>query len=165
MRLILTVGLPRGGKTTWARTTGWPIVNPDSIRLALHGQRFYGPAEPLVWATAYTMVEALRLAGHNTIVVDATNVSAKRRAEWESRYAGAVELKVIETPPEECIRRALAEGDVYIVPVIERMAKEWDLPCQNGGSNPTAPGHAKCAECEAFDAAPAPASRQEESRP
>jgi predicted kinase len=128
MRLILMVGLPRSGKTTWARTTGWPIVNPDSIRLALHGKRFYGPAEPMVWAIAAVMVEALRLAGHAVIVVDATNVSAKRRDEWERRYQGAVELKVIDTTPEECIRRARAEGDDEIIPVIERMALEWDLP-------------------------------------
>ena len=128
MKLYVTIGLPRSGKTTWARTTGWPIVNPDSIRLALHGQRFYGPAEPMVWAMAYAMVEALRLAGHDRIVVDATNVSAKRRREWESRYEGAVEWKVIDTSPAECIRRALAEGDTYIVPVIDRMAAEWDLP-------------------------------------
>jgi predicted kinase len=128
MKLHVTIGLPRSGKTTWARTTGWPIVNPDSIRLALHGQRFYGPAEPLVWATAYLMVEALRLAGHDHIVVDATNVSAKRRSEWESRYAGAVEWQVVDTSPGECIRRARAEGDEAIIPIIERMAAEWDLP-------------------------------------
>lgn len=128
MTIYVTVGLPRSGKTTWAKTTGWPIVNPDSIRLALHGQRFYGPAEPFVWAVAYLMVEALRLAGCPRIVVDATNVSAKRRGEWENRYPGAVEFKVIDTSPEECIRRAQSEGDETIVPIIERMAAEWDLP-------------------------------------
>jgi predicted kinase len=146
LKLIVTVGLPRSGKTTWARTSGWPIVNPDSIRLAIHGQRFYGPAEPLVWATAYLMVEALRLAGHRRIVVDATNVSAKRRTEWESRYPGAVEWKVIETSPEECIARARAEGDEAIVPVIERMAKEWDWRCASGSV--TKPGHERCTACE-----------------
>lgn len=128
MKLLVTVGLPRSGKTTWARTTGWPIVNPDSIRLALHGQRFFGPAEPFVWAMAYAMVEALRLAGHEQIVVDATNVSRKRREEWESRYGAAVEYRLIDTPPDECIRRARAEGDTAIIPVIERMVLEWDLP-------------------------------------
>ena len=35
--LIVMVGLPRSGKTTWARKQGYPIVNPDSIRLAFHG--------------------------------------------------------------------------------------------------------------------------------
>jgi predicted kinase len=126
-KLILTVGLPRSGKTTWARQQGHPIVNPDSIRLALHGQRFYGPAEPFVWAAAYMMVDALFRAGHDTVVVDATNVSAKRRDEWLRRYPDA-EFKLIDTSPQICLERAAAEGDKYIAPVIERMAAEWDLP-------------------------------------
>jgi predicted kinase len=34
-QLILTVGLPRSGKTTWAKQQGVPMVNRDAIRLAL----------------------------------------------------------------------------------------------------------------------------------
>jgi predicted kinase len=131
VKLHVTVGLPRSGKTTWARSTGFPIVNPDSVRLALHGQRFLGMAEPMVWAVTFAMVESLRLAGHEDIVVDATNVSAKRRKEWTDRYGPDVRWKVINTPAEECIRRALADPDPYyareIIPVIERMAREWDF--------------------------------------
>jgi len=123
-RLILTVGLPRSGKTTWARAQGHPIVNPDSIRLALHGQRFYGPAEPMVWASAKLMVSALFGAGHETVILDATNVSAKRRDDWKSY---APELQIFETSPATCIERAVAIGDAEIVPVIDRMANEWDL--------------------------------------
>lgn len=142
MLLFLTVGLPYSGKTTWAKTTDWPIVNPDSIRLALHGQRFYAPAEPYVWAIAYTMVEALRLAGHDHIVVDATHVSAKRREQWSERYPGAVQLRIIEASPEECARRAKLEGDDEILPIIERMALEWDLRC--ACSQLAAAGRGRC---------------------
>lgn len=124
-RLILTVGLPRSGKTTWARQQGHPIVNPDSIRLALHGQRFYGPAEPTVWATAKLMVAALFGAGHETVILDATNVSAKRRDDWKS-YEPT--MQIFETDPATCIARAWDIGDEAIVPVIKRMAEEWDLP-------------------------------------
>jgi predicted kinase len=123
--LILTVGLPRSGKTTWARSTGYPMVNPDSIRLAICGQRFYGPAEPFVWAIAYTMVDALFKAGHETVVVDATNNTAKRRAEWFNRF-GSVKLKFFHTLPQECAERARQAGDLEIIPVIERMAAESD---------------------------------------
>jgi predicted kinase len=124
--LILTVGLPYSGKTTWAVSTGWPIVNPDSIRRALHGQRFYAPAEPFVWACAYLMVEALFRAGNSKIIVDATNITAKRRELWGKIHAG-YELKILDTSPKVCIERARLCNDTIIIPVIERQAKEWDL--------------------------------------
>ena len=82
--LHLLVGLPRSGKSTYAKTTGHPIVNPDSIRFALHGHAFVKQAESFVWAIAHKMVEALFLAGHSDVVLDATNTTAKRRKEWLS---------------------------------------------------------------------------------
>ncbi len=126
--LILTVGLPRSGKTTWARGTGHPIVSPDSVRLALHGQRFAAQAEPFVWAIARLMAEALFLAGHGTVVVDATNVSVKRRDQWREWFPNAdLVLHVIPTGPDVCLTRAAQAGDDAIMPVINRMAREWDL--------------------------------------
>ncbi len=122
--LICTMGLPRSGKTTWARSREWPIVNPDSIRLAIHGQRFLATAEPFVWATAHAMVRALFLAGHHTVILDATNLTKKRRAEWFDESSWVTFFKVFDTPTEECIRRALATNDHEIVEVIERMAAQ-----------------------------------------
>jgi predicted kinase len=127
-KLWITVGLPRSGKTTWARSKGWPIVNPDSIRRALYGQRFVTKCEPWVWLIVYAMVEALFLAGHDNVIVDATNVTQKRRDEWTTRDFGAdeTEFVVIDTPPDKCLERAKMEGDEEIQPVIKRMAEEWD---------------------------------------
>ena len=127
--LILTVGLPRSGKSTWARAQGFPIVNPDAIRLALHGQRFLAQAEPLVWAFAQVMVASLLRAGHGAVIVDATNVTAKRRDQWREWFPDAVvEVKVIGTGPQTCKARAIQDNMPDLVPVIERMAAEWDLP-------------------------------------
>ena len=124
-KLICTVGLPRSGKTTWARQQGVPVVNPDSIRLAVHGQRFITEAEPYVWAIAKTMVSALFMAGHDTVILDATNTTASRRKEWISKK-WITEFKHIQTPKEICIERAITENDEYIVPVIERMAAAFE---------------------------------------
>jgi predicted kinase len=121
--LIATVGLPRSGKTTWAKSQAYPIVNPDSIRLAIHGQRFIGVAEPFVWATAKAMVRALFLAGHQIVILDATNNTRKRRDEWKSDE-WATYYKLFITPPEVCFDRATAMNDAGIIPVIERMASE-----------------------------------------
>jgi predicted kinase len=126
--LILTVGLPRSGKSTWARRQGVPVVCPDAIRLALHGQRFQALAEPLVWAIARVMVRALFLAGHGRVVVDATHVTRKRRDFWLAD--GGEQWAVLHVPfpadREECVRRARAMGDEEIIPVIERMAAEFE---------------------------------------
>ncbi len=121
--LICTVGLPRSGKTTWAKSQAWPIVNPDSIRIAIHGQRFVPDAEPFVWATAKAMVRALFLAGHQTVILDATNTTKKRRVEWfDERWATF--FKVIDTPYPECMERAKDDAEIH--PVIERMAAQWE---------------------------------------
>jgi predicted kinase len=123
--LICTVGLPRAGKSTWARAQGHPIVCPDAIRVALHGQRFYPPAEPMVWAIAHIMVRALFDTGHNFVVLDACNVSLKRRDEWRSS-AWETKFKVIETQPATCIERAVAESDHQIIDSINRMADNYE---------------------------------------
>jgi predicted enzyme related to lactoylglutathione lyase/predicted kinase len=123
--LIATVGLPRSGKTTWALSQAWPIVNPDSIRLAIHGQRFISRAEPFVWATAKTMVRALFLAGHKIVILDATNTRRRLRDEWQSKD-WATFFKVIDTGAEICLERAAEQRDAEIVPVIERMAARYE---------------------------------------
>lgn len=128
--LILMVGLPRSGKTTWAREQGFPIVNPDSIRLALHGQRFQAEAEPMVWAIARYMVTALFLAGHSVVILDATNTTIKRRDEWQSKE-WAVAFKHINTSEYECQKRAELTTDTDIMPVIQRMAAQFQ-PLTNG---------------------------------
>ncbi len=121
--LICTSGLPRSGKSTWAKEQGVPIVNPDAIRLALHGQRFSAQAEPFVWAIAKTMVHSLFIAGCPVVILDATIGTRKRRAEWKSKDWKTC-FQIIDTPKDECLRRA--EGDDEIRPVIERMAAEWE---------------------------------------
>ena len=126
--LILMVGLPRSGKSTWAREQNVPIVCPDAIRLALHGKRFLQSAEPLVWAMAHLMVESLFLAGHCTVILDATNNTRRRRKEWINPSAWKVQMKVIGTSGYKCIQRAQAEGDLDIIPVIERMAQQYEPP-------------------------------------
>jgi predicted kinase len=76
---------------------------------------------------SYLMVDSLFNAGHETIVIDATNCSAKRRDEWR-KHCDNMELRVFDTSPDECKRRAIDTGQGDLVFVIDRMVKEWDLP-------------------------------------
>ncbi len=122
--LICNVGLPRSGKSTWSRSTPFPIVNKDSIRLALHGQRFLKEMEGWVQDISVVMVKALFFAGHKTVILDECNITIERRDscqsdDWEVQY------NYFNTPKEVCIERALKTDDYEIIPVIERMADQW----------------------------------------
>lgn len=107
-KLIMLMGLPRSGKSTWAQAQGYPIVCPDAIRLAKTGQRWWGPIEHEVWATARTMIRALFLAGHKIVILDSTALKQSQRdnfkcsedVPWE-RY-----VQYIDTDIETCKERA-----------------------------------------------------------
>jgi predicted kinase len=137
-RLILMVGLPGSGKSTWARKYSdrysTPIVNRDSVRRALHGSWWAKEAEDMVAAIAKVMVKALFLAGHNEVILDEANHTRRARDEWR-KLGYEVALVVIGTPPDECKRRARSRKDAWdgdFGPIIDRMAGEWDDPNLTG---------------------------------
>ena len=132
--VYLTVGLPRSGKSTWAKEQGVPIVNRDSIRLALHGQAYLSNAESMVTAIEDYMFKSLLLAGHDIIIIDATHLKEKYKKRWEyllkDMYADPEQWVIREvhfhTSKEECIQRAKADGREDLIPIIERMDEEKD---------------------------------------
>lgn len=116
----LMVGLPRSGKSTQSRKLGYPIVNRDSIRVALHGQDFLKEAEEMVTAIEIYMVKSLFLAGHDKITIDATHLNKYTRNVWK-KYADKILIHFMDTPVDVCKERAIADGREYLIPVIDRM--------------------------------------------
>lgn len=123
--LHLLVGLPRSGKSTKAKELGFPIVEPDAIRKVVHGTAWKRNIEPLIWGIAHTMVESLFEAGHNDVILDATNHTSARRSEWESENY-CIKCHEINTPMSICIERAIKINQEYLIPIIERMAKQYE---------------------------------------
>jgi predicted kinase len=123
--LIVTVGLPRSGKSTWAREQGFPIVCPDAIRLALHGQAFLTESETMVWAIAKYMVKSLFLAGHEEVILDATNTTKRRRREWVSKE-WETQFKPFYVEIPELEQRARDSGREYLIPIISKMWSQWE---------------------------------------
>ena len=136
-RLAIMCGLPKSGKTTYARglqEAGWVRVCPDDIRSTLHGREHHPPAEPLVWANAELTVRALLLGGH-AVVVDATNTTKRRRAPWlriARDHGVPFEAFVLETPAAECHERNYASDDPVPSEVIDRMNEQWEPITEEG---------------------------------
>lgn len=128
-KLIMTSGLPRSGKSTYSRTLGHPMVNPDSIRLA-YGVVYEPKLESHVWAVAETMVSALFIAGHPVVVLDATNLTRERRRRWISKDYDT-EIHIVKASPEVITERAKQSG--FPLEVIEKMRESMEPPDKSEG--------------------------------
>lgn len=136
--LIITIGLPGSGKSTWAKA--WvgedparrARVNRDDLRAMLHGGRV-GTAwqERQVTLAQHAAVRALLARGYE-VVVDDTNLVASHRQQLAAiaRECGAkVVVRRFDVPVETCIARDARRPRQQQVgeAVIRRMAAtaEW----------------------------------------
>lgn len=128
--VYIMVGLPRSGKSTYVeRFKGnKAIISADQLRYLVYGQRFWGPGEDMMWAIRKIALTMLMEQGID-IVIDETNTTNARRKpiiELARKHNYLVEVVVINTPKEVCIERAKADGDSNLIPVIERMAEQFE---------------------------------------
>lgn len=139
--LLICVGIPGSGKTTAMRRAleenpGMAIVSPDAIRKA-HGVTFDRSIEPQVWEEARRMVSQCFHAGHQTVAVDATNVTESRRREWVVDLTDPDCPKGLEHVPEYAVQYAVFPTPFGICQerrkgfpqeVLKGMAERFDAP-------------------------------------
>jgi predicted kinase len=105
------------------------VVCRDGIHLELHGER-YDPA----YNDRVSQVEILRTRwlftnGYDVVIIDACHHKRKYRDRWREickARGWELRLKIFDTPVEECLRRAEAKGDDYIIPIIKKQAAEFE---------------------------------------
>lgn len=123
--LIVTVGLPRSGKTTWALENIVPIVSPDAIRQVLIASNTPAIPPGMVDHTASFHIRSLFMAGHTRVILDDCNVTRKLRDKWYPKAKNPtweVAFHPLYTDKGACIDRAVPEH----IPVIEAMADEFE---------------------------------------
>lgn len=93
--LVVMVGLPASGKTTYARRNFRTVVSPDRIRMEEFGTVFDATIEREVWRRARRRTREGLEAG-DVVCFDATSLSRKRRRRlvFLARQAGVPAVAV-----------------------------------------------------------------------
>ena len=134
--LYIMVGIPGSGKSSYAaelRERGNCVVNSsDAIREELYGSADDQSHNAEIFNTMLRRSVAALAAGLNC-VYDATNLSAKRRANLISEISRRVsDVKpiavVIATPITECLKRNMSRERHVPTEVIHSMAKRFEMP-------------------------------------
>ena len=111
--LIILVGFPRSGKSTWvkenkelARNKAL-VVEPDWIRTNILGHQFHKPAEPIIWLIADSFIRIALSQGH-TVILDGINLFPFVREKYialAKEMGAGVECVWINTPMDVCVER------------------------------------------------------------
>ena len=156
-KLIMLVGIPGSGKSTWARNQveKWQdrgytakIISLDDIRFSMIGDGDdYFRYENAVFAAFIKAINDAMNEGINLVVVDATHISPASRFKVLSRLhpphpeTMSLELAVFATSLETCIERNDMRTGLAKVPVsaIKSMAKGFTPPTMEELNNPKFP--------------------------
>jgi predicted kinase len=134
--VVLAIGLPGSGKTTWFRRRGVTPLSSDLLRNILFDdveeQRYQG----LVFSTLRSLLRARLIAKMPWNYVDATNLSIHERRQWikmAKSFGYDVQGVFFDVPLEVCLERNRARDRMVSEDVLRKMAERLKPPAFEEG--------------------------------
>ncbi len=129
--VVLTIGLPGSGKTTWYKRRGVTPLSSDLLRTILFDniteQRYQG----LVFSTLRSLLRARLIAKMPWNYVDATNLSPHERRQWIKMARGfgyEVHAVFFDVPLEVCLERNSKRERQVAEEVMRTMSQRLKAP-------------------------------------
>jgi predicted kinase len=129
--VVLAIGMPGSGKTTWFRRRGVTPLSSDLLRNILFDdveeQRYQG----LVFSTLRSLLRARLIARMPWNYVDATNLSIHERRQWikmAKSFGYEVQAVFFDVPLDVCLERNSKRDRSVSEDVMRKMAEKLKPP-------------------------------------
>lgn len=135
-RVVLLVGLPGSGKSTWLRERGIVAISSDEVRRVLSGSAEDQSINARVFDTVRYLLRQRLEIGQDLTFIDATNLTRWERApyiEMAKEFDAAVEAVLFDVPLDECKRRNAARDRVVPDAAMEKLASKFEPPLVDEG--------------------------------